>query len=121
MADNFTQDNFQGVFGEFTFVIDETLPLTDDNVQGVFGEFVPVADEAASGVTPAAASVFFPQSHITKFSRQFYMFYPGVDLMQWRISKTTAAPGGRIMSSLVNAGGLSYSGGIAGKGGGLAG
>ena len=47
MADNFTQDNFQGVFGEFKFVIDETLPLTDDNIQGVFGEFVPVADEAA--------------------------------------------------------------------------
>ena len=120
MADTFTQDNFQGVFGEFKFVIDETLPLTDDNVQGVFGEFVPVRDEAASGATPSA-SVFFPQSHITKYSRQFYMFYPGVDLIQWRISKTTVVAGGRIMSSLVNAGGLSYSGGIAGKGGGLAG
>ena len=47
MADNFTQDNFQGVFGKFTFVIDETLPLTNDNVQGVFGKFIPVADEAA--------------------------------------------------------------------------
>ena len=120
MADNFTQDNFQGVFGEFKFVIDETLPLTDDNVQGVFGEFVPVADEAASGVTPAA-SVFFPQSHITKFSRQFYMFYPGVDLMQWRISKTTAAPSGRIMSSLAAGGGLAGFGGMAGPSGGLAG
>jgi len=48
MADNFTQDNFQGVFGKFQFVIDETLPLTDDNIQGVFGKFTSVADEAAS-------------------------------------------------------------------------
>jgi hypothetical protein len=31
-----------------------------------------------------------------------------------------AAPGGRIMSSLANSGGLAHKGGIAGQGGGLA-
>ena len=48
---------------------------------------------------------------------------------QWRLgvgniyagNALSPTVGGRIMSSLVNAGGLSYSGGIAGKGGGLAG
>jgi len=34
---------------------------------------------------------------------------------------TEGAPAGRVMSSLVNSGGLASKGGIAGKGGGLAG
>jgi len=91
MADNFTGDNFQGVFGEFQFVVDETLPLTDDNIQGVFGEFGPVADEAASAGV-GTASVYFPEIHISLFPRRFHILNPGVRMF-WRTSITTAAPG----------------------------
>ena len=55
MADNFTQDQVQGVFGKFVPVLDvATVVLTADNVQGVFGKFVPVLDEAAA---PAPGAV----------------------------------------------------------------
>ncbi len=47
MADNFSQDQVQGIFGEFKPVIDTSVTPSADNVQGVFGEFVPVLDEAA--------------------------------------------------------------------------
>ena len=54
MADSFSDDQFQGVFGEFKPVIDETVDFTDDNFQGVFGEFEFVLDEAAgAGAAPA--------------------------------------------------------------------
>lgn len=121
MADNFSQDQVQGIFGEFKPVIDTSVTPSQDNVQGVFGEFVPVLDEAAgvSAATPVAFIVF-PQSHISLFSRAFIMLYPTIDLVQWRVSVTTAVAAGRIMGSLANAGGLAYRGGIAGKGGGLA-
>jgi len=50
MADSFTADQVQGVWGEFTAVLDyATVTVTADNVQGVWGEFAPVLDEAASG------------------------------------------------------------------------
>ena len=52
MADNFSANNFQGVFGKFQPVLDETVAPTSENFQGVFGKFVPIADEAA-GTTPA--------------------------------------------------------------------
>ncbi len=48
MADSFTVNQLQGVFGKFVPVVDEALPLTDDNIQGIFGEFGPVLDEAAA-------------------------------------------------------------------------
>jgi len=47
MADSFSSDQVQGVFGEFVPVLDGTVSFTEDQVQGVFGEFVPVLDEAA--------------------------------------------------------------------------
>jgi len=40
-------DNFQGIFGKFQPVIDETVATTADNVQGLFGKFGPVLDDAA--------------------------------------------------------------------------
>jgi len=60
MADNFTADQIQGVFGEFKPVLDDAVAGGDfsaDNVQGVFGEFKPVLDEAAGVVTPPAPTV----------------------------------------------------------------
>lgn len=54
MADNFSGNHVQGVFGKFTPVADETVASSADNVQGVFGQFKPVLDEAAgaAGVLP---------------------------------------------------------------------
>ncbi len=60
MADSFTGNQVQGVFGKFVPVIDEALPLTDDNIQGIFGEFGPVLDEAAA-VVAASGSVLLRQ------------------------------------------------------------
>ena len=49
MADNFTGNQVQGVFGKFVPVLDEALgDITDDNVQGVLGKFEVVLDEAAA-------------------------------------------------------------------------
>ena len=59
MADNFTVNQVQGVFGKFVPVLDEAVSGGDfsaDNVQGVFGEFVPVLDEAA-GPVPGGANL----------------------------------------------------------------
>lgn len=53
-ADNFTANQIQGVFGEFTAVLDEAVSgnaFSGNNVQGVFGQFVPVFDEAAGTTT----------------------------------------------------------------------
>ncbi len=48
MADTLSQDNVQGVLGEFNAVLDRAVAaLTVNNVQGVFGEFVAVLDETA--------------------------------------------------------------------------
>ena len=81
MADSFTANQVQGVFGEWKPILDEVdVDFSDDNVQGISGEWKPVLDEAAAAVVA-----------------------------------------GRIMSSLVGAGGLANRGGIAGQGGGLAG
>jgi hypothetical protein len=52
MADNFTGDQVQGVFGEFVPVLDDAIAggnFSANHTQGVFGEFVPVLDEAAGG------------------------------------------------------------------------
>ncbi|MEK0324761.1 MAG: hypothetical protein QQN63_03575 [Nitrosopumilus sp.] len=51
MADNFSGNHVQGVFGEFTAVLDESVSFSQDNVQGVFGKFMPVLDEAAGAVS----------------------------------------------------------------------
>jgi hypothetical protein len=47
MADNFSQEQVQSVFGGFVPVMDETVDFSQDNVQSVFGEYVFVLDEAA--------------------------------------------------------------------------
>ena len=55
VADNFSNDHVQGIFGEFTAVLDESVAFSQNNVQGVFGQFIPVLDEAAGAAAPAAA------------------------------------------------------------------
>lgn len=56
MADSFTANQVQGVFGKFAPVLDvATVVLTPNNVQGNLGKFVPILDEAA-----AAAAVGNP-------------------------------------------------------------
>jgi|AP95_1055475.scaffolds.fasta_scaffold387899_2 hypothetical protein len=60
MADSFSGDQVQGVFGELVPVLDSTVSFTADQVQGVFGELVPVLDEAAGAVAvtgPPAGSL----------------------------------------------------------------
>ena len=60
MADEFTSNQVQGVFGEFKPVLDySTVEVTAENVNGVFGEFKPVLDEAATD--GAAPAVFIPR------------------------------------------------------------
>ena len=60
MADNFSQNHGQGVYGEFTAVLDETVAFSQDQVQGVFGSFLPALDESAGVV----AVTFIPQMTI---------------------------------------------------------
>jgi len=50
LADSFSDDHSQSLFGEFSPVLDETVTFSQDNVQGVFGEFVAVYDDAAGVV-----------------------------------------------------------------------
>lgn len=58
MADQFTANQIQGVFGEFKPILDfATVTVTANNVRGVFGEFKPVLDEAAvAAVTTTRAN-----------------------------------------------------------------
>jgi len=51
LADSFSDDHSQSLFGEFSPVLDETVQFSQDNVQGVFGEFVAVYDDAAGAVS----------------------------------------------------------------------
>ena len=57
-ADNFSNDHVQGIFGEFTAVLDESVAFSQDNVQGVFGQFVPVLDEATGTVAVSGDGAF---------------------------------------------------------------
>ena len=57
MADNFSQNHVQGVFGEFVPVLDESVTFSQDNVQGVFGQFMPVLDEAAGAVSTVVKDI----------------------------------------------------------------
>ncbi len=50
MADNFSANHIQGVFGKFKPAVNETVAFSADNFQGVFGQFKPVLDEAAGAV-----------------------------------------------------------------------
>lgn len=122
MADNFSQEQVQSIFGDFKPVIDTSVTPSQENVQSVFGEFIPVLDEAA-GVAAAVPASFdiFPQTNVTLYSRAFIPFIPGLQFMSWRNFVPVPAGAGRIMSSLVAGGGLAGKGGIAGKSGGLAG
>ncbi len=54
LADSFSANHVQGIFGEFKPVLDGTVEFSANNVQGVFGQFVPVLDEAAGVVAPAS-------------------------------------------------------------------
>ena len=60
-ADNFSNDHVQGVFGEFTAVLDESVDFSQNNVQGVFGRFVAVLDEAAGAVAPSVRRIIIIQ------------------------------------------------------------
>lgn len=53
MADNFSANHVQGVWGVFKPVIDETVDTSADQVQGVWGAFKVVLDEAAGAAAPA--------------------------------------------------------------------
>ena len=58
MADSFTANHVQGVFGEFKPVLDyATNDPTADNVQGVFGLFMAVLDAAGAAVAAAASRI----------------------------------------------------------------
>ena len=63
MADEFTANQVQGIFGEFQAVLDySTVEVTAENVQGIFGEFGAVLDEAATAgavVTTTAYAFWF--------------------------------------------------------------
>ncbi len=120
MADNFSQEQVQSIFGEFKPVIDTSVTPSNENVQSVFGEFVPVLDEAAGAAATPASFDIFPQSTVSLFSRSFVPFLPGLQFMSWRNFVPVPAGAGRIMSSLAWSGGLAHHGGMAGKGGGLA-
>jgi len=61
MADNFTQDQVQGVLGKFKPVLDDAVPggdFSQDNVQGILGVFKPVLDEAAGAAPPVGIVIF---------------------------------------------------------------
>lgn len=85
MADNFSQEQVQSIFGEFKPVIDTAVTPSQENVQSIFGEFIPVLDEAA-GVAAAVPASFdiFPQFNVTLYSRSFIPFLPGLQFMSWR-------------------------------------
>lgn len=57
MADNFSANHIQGIFGVFKPVTDDTVDQSVDNYQGVFGRFVPVLDEAAGAVAVSRSLV----------------------------------------------------------------
>jgi len=78
MADNFSVNQIQGVLGEFSPILDETVTPTINNFQGVLGQFIIVLDEAAgvvvigvdemmaaiegqgSGISPGAQPLIIP-------------------------------------------------------------
>lgn len=90
-------DNFNGgTFGQIT--------STDSGTPDTTGNYV-----RFSSITGASKTISLTNSVAS-------MTVVGIQLIE-----VTAGGGGRIMSSLAGAGGLAYFGGIAGKGGGLAG
>ena len=60
MADNFSTNHLQGVFGKFVPVVDETVDFSADNFQGVLGQFAPVLDEAAGAALVAIPNGWEP-------------------------------------------------------------
>ena len=65
--------------------------------------------------------IIYHQNNVAAFVGAHIWYFQFQPVLQSRISVTTVAPAaGRIMSSLVAAGGLAARGGIAGEGGGLA-
>ena len=55
MADSFTANQVQGVFGEWKPLLDEVdVDFSDDNVQGLLGEWKSLLDEAAAAAVGAA-------------------------------------------------------------------
>lgn len=67
--------------------------------------------------------IIYHKNNVAGFAGNHTWYWPTQPIIQLhtRISKTTAAAPGRIMASIVAAGGLVANGGIAGIGGGLAG
>lgn len=64
--------------------------------------------------------IIYHQENVAAFAGQQVWYWQFQAVLQSRISATTAAAAGRIMSSLVGPGGLAARGGVAGEGGGLA-
>jgi len=50
MTDQFSQEQFQSIFGEFSVVIEPEKTPSNDNFQSVFGEFSLVGDEFAGAI-----------------------------------------------------------------------
>lgn len=64
--------------------------------------------------------IIYHQSNVAAFAGNHTTYWPLNPIGLSRISVTSAAPTGRIMSSMVGPGGLAAKGGLAGEGGGLA-
>lgn len=64
--------------------------------------------------------IVYHQDNVAAFAGAHTHYWQFQPILQSRISATTAAAAGRIMSSLAKYGGLASKGGIAGQGGGLA-
>lgn len=61
MADNFSQNQVQGIDGEFVAVWDSSddMVFSQDNVQGVDGDFLPMLDPAAEADEVEDSGFFF--------------------------------------------------------------
>ena len=64
--------------------------------------------------------IIWHQSNVAAFAGNHTYWFLPQQIITARVSKTTAAPTGRIMSGLAGSGGLAHKGGLAGQGGGLA-
>ncbi len=64
--------------------------------------------------------IVYHQDNVAAFAGAHTHYFQFQPILQSRISATSAAAAGRIMSSIVGPGGLAAKGGLAGDGGGLA-
>ena len=72
MADNFTVNQINGVFGKFRPALDDAISGGDfsaDNINGVFGSFISCLDEAAGAAAPSTVLKDLLGVGIIPFSR----------------------------------------------------